>query len=224
MLLRVQANGAGAAVLDDNEEQKPKPAKATDGQDDGSNRDKLVIEVWKQAVDTQKHFNDMCAKSRQLGLTFVAASLGAAIFLFTRTNTPANYAFTANICGRDVIIHIAPLIVLAALAAVYAVKKLDLGVYHQMLRGAVAFNEDLEKTHLQRIVGLKKGMTEAISHFSRHSDADVEPGDSGTYVYSGDNFKSARQKLSGFYNFVMIFLAFAAIAMFVASNFLKAVG
>ena len=45
-------------------------------------RNKLLVEIWKQAVETQKHFNDMCVKSRQLGLTFVAASLGAALYLF----------------------------------------------------------------------------------------------------------------------------------------------
>ena len=37
------------------------------------------IEIWSKAVDTQMHFNEMCVKSRQLGLTFVAAALGVAV-------------------------------------------------------------------------------------------------------------------------------------------------
>ena len=90
---------------------------ATKAEEEIARREALFVEIWKQAIDTQKHFNDMCVKSRQLGLTFVAASLGAAIFLFTRTNTPANYAFSASICGKEIILHIAVFIVLAALAA-----------------------------------------------------------------------------------------------------------
>src|SRR5438874_2120227 len=61
------------------------PTGATAGDEAINTRNKLLVEIWKQAVDTQKHFNDMCVKSRQLGLTFVAASLGAAFYLFIRS-------------------------------------------------------------------------------------------------------------------------------------------
>ena len=37
------------------------------------------IAIWAKAVDTQMHFNEMSVKSRQLGLTFVAAALGVGI-------------------------------------------------------------------------------------------------------------------------------------------------
>ena len=40
-----------------------------------------IIKIWEKAVDTQMHFNEMSVKSRQLGLTFVAAALGVAIVL-----------------------------------------------------------------------------------------------------------------------------------------------
>jgi hypothetical protein len=31
------------------------------------------ISIWSKVIDTQMHFNEMAVKSRQLGLTFVAA-------------------------------------------------------------------------------------------------------------------------------------------------------
>jgi hypothetical protein len=209
-------------VEDEDSDQKPKPAPPEVADEQVDKRNKLLVDIWKQAVDTQKHFNEMSGKSRQLGLTFVAASLGAAVFLFTRVNTPSSYAFSATICGHEIIFHVAVFIMLAALAGVWAVRELDLGVYHQMLRGAVTFNEDLEEKHIRRIVGLEKGLTQAISFFSRNSDASRTLGPNG-YIYAGDNHRTAGQKLSRFYTIVMVFLALSALAMFVASNLLKPV-
>jgi hypothetical protein len=221
-------------ILENSEDEHPQsPAKPVDEGVDS--RNKLLIEIWKQAVDTQKHFNDMCVKSRQLGLTFVAASLGAALYLFIRSTTAGGEpetamgarsisAYSFSVCGHPVIMHVSLAIILAAAAAVYAVRRLDLGVYHQMLRGAVTFGEDLEEKHIRHIVGLQKGLTQAISHFSRHSDASVRPGTDGRYDYRGDDRRNAGEKLKGFYNLLFGLLAFLALLVFVASNLLKAVG
>jgi hypothetical protein len=129
-----------------------------------------IVTVWAKAVDTQMHFNEMSVKSRQLGLTFVAAALGVAIFLFSRSGPDTRLMFDIVVAKHRLTVHVAELIILAAAAAVYAVKLLDLGVYHKMLRGAVAFGEDLEEAHLRRALHLNKGMTQAISHFSRYAD------------------------------------------------------
>ncbi|PZA13796.1 hypothetical protein DNX69_01695 [Rhodopseudomonas palustris] len=197
---------------------------------DSSNKEKLLVDIWKQAVDTQKHFNDMCVKSRQLGLTFVAASLGAALYLFIRSPTggteqsaspPPVYAYAIDVAGHSVILHVSLAIIFAAYAAVRAVRQLDLGVYHQMLRGAVTFGEDLEERHIRPLVGLQMGMTQSISHFSRHSDAAVEKQSDRSYKYLGNNKQSAADKLTGFYELIQRFLLFSAIAIFIASNFLK---
>jgi hypothetical protein len=219
---------------DDDDEQPTKPGDAAPDDEAVDKRNKLLIEIWKQAVDTQKHFNDMCVKSRQLGLTFVAASLGAALYLFIRS-TPAGpeaeaavsrsiSAYSFSVCGHTIVLHVSLAIIIAAAAAVYAVKRLDLGVYHQMLRGAVTFGEDLEEKHIKHIAGLQKGMTQAISHFSRHSDAVAKPGTDGRYSYTGDDRRNAGEKLKGFYNFLFFLLALLAFLVFVASNFLKAAG
>lgn len=191
-------------------------------------RQATIVDVWKQAIDTQKHFNDMCVKSRQLGLTFLAAALGAALYLFIRSpggdsaSNPATYAYALTIGGHSVVVHVSLVIIGAAAASVYAVRKLDLGVYHQMLRGAVSFNEDLEQVHLLKFVELNKGMTQAVSHFSRHSDARVQD-DRGRYVYEGSDRKNAGEKLNTFYNVIFFSLFVMALAIFVASNFMKAV-
>lgn len=221
-------------IIDDDENRpsKPPPTAPPDG-DNFEARTKLLVEIWKQAVDTQKHFNDMCVKSRQLGLTFVAASLGAALYLFIRAPVGAPeadaaarsiYAYSFSVCGRAIVLHVSLAIIAAAAAAVYAVRRLDLGVYHQMLRGAVTFGEDLEQRHITPFVGLEKGMTQAISHFSRHSDAGVGLGPDGNYRYTGHDKRNAGEKLRWFYNFIFIFLAFLTFLIFIATNFLKAVG
>src|SRR6266478_2927145 len=100
---------------DDDDEQ---PSKASIAADDDvvDKRNKLLIEIWKQAVETQKHFNDMCVKSRQLGLTFVAASLGAAFYLFIRsppagdqgeaTASHSISAYSFSICGHTIVLHV----------------------------------------------------------------------------------------------------------------------
>jgi hypothetical protein len=222
-------------ILPDDEEALPAKASVAAPEDDLTDKhNKLLVEIWKQAVDTQKHFNDMCVKSRQLGLTFVAASLGAALYLFIRspvgsseaavgTGTAAIYAYSFNICGHQIILHISLAILLAAAAAVYAVRKLDLEVYHKMLRGAVYFGEDLEERHIKPLVGLSMGMTQSISHFSRHSDASVKRGEDGRFVYTGKDRHNAGEKLNSFYNLIFGVLSLLALAIFCASNFMKAV-
>jgi hypothetical protein len=221
-------------LLLDDEDAVP-PASVVESDDDVvDKRNKLLVEIWKQAVDTQKHFNDMCVKSRQLGLTFVAASLGAALYLFIRgpggpsevaagTGTAAIYAYSFSIWGRQIILHISLAILLAAAAAVYAVRKLDLQVYHKMLRGAVYFGEDLEERHIKPLLGLRMGMTQSISHFSRHSDARVERGEDGRFIYVGEDRHNAGEKLNSFYNLIFGVLSLLALAIFCANNFMKAV-
>jgi hypothetical protein len=116
-----------------------------------------VVAVWSKAVDTQMHFNEMSVKSRQLGLTFVAAALGLAVFLFSRGGPDAKFAFQGTVRGHQFQFHVAEFIILAGAASVYAVKLLDLGVYHKMLRGAVAFGEDLEEVHLRKDTQTEQG-------------------------------------------------------------------
>lgn len=171
---------------------------------------KSIVEIWSKVVDTQMHFNEMCVKSRQLGLTFVAGALGVGIVLLGRGGD-----FSIPVFSVDV--HVSVLIVLAAAAALYAVRILDLNVYHKMLRGAVSFGEDFEENYMKQIFQLEKGMTQAISHFSRFSDAKVEAS-ATRYKYVGSCKVSAEEKIRAFYRNTVIILILAALLLFVFTS------
>lgn len=159
------------------------------------------------------HFNEMSVKSRQFGLGFVAAALGLGIVLLVRQQEftiPVHYLGGFNI-------HVTVLVVLASALALQAVRILDLNVYHKMLRGAVTFGEDFEQNYMKRIFDLEKGMTQAISHFSRHEDASAEVLD-GKYKYKGEDRKNAYIKIRRFYRFTIGTLLVVALVLFVATG------
>lgn len=169
----------------------------------------IYVAIWSKAIDTQMHFNEMAVKSRQFGLAFVAAALGLGIVLLIRREE-----FTVHVPwfgGFD--LHMTVLIAFASAFALYAVRILDLGVYHKMLRGAVTFGEDFEENYMKQIFTLEKGMTQAISHFSRHEDAGVAVKD-GKYFYYGQDRKNALTKIKRFYDFSIGILVFVALLLF----------
>jgi hypothetical protein len=94
---------------------------------------------------------------------------------------------------------------------------LDLHVYHKMLRGAVTFNEDFERNYMKEIFALEKGMTGAISHFSRYEDAEAVPQADGKYHYTGEKRKSALTKISKFYYFSIGMLCVVGVCLFFAT-------
>lgn len=126
----------------------------------------IYLAIWQKAVDTQMHFNEMSVKARQFGLTFVAAALGLGVVILSRGS---DFVLSIPYLGFD--LHGVVLLVIAGAFALFAVSLLDLRVYHRMLRGAVTFGEDFEENYMKQIFRLEKGMTQAISHFSRFEDA-----------------------------------------------------
>lgn len=169
----------------------------------------IFVSIWAKAVDTQMHFNEMAVKSRQFGLGFVAAALGLGIVLLVRGQEFSIPIFLFG--GFD--LHVTVLVVFASAFALSAVMILDLHVYHKMLRGAVAFGEDFEENYMKQIFQLEKGMTQAISHFSRYADAEVSNQD-GRYLYVGRKRKSALTKIRRFYVFSISMLCGIAILLF----------
>ena len=176
----------------------------------------MHLNIWEKAVDTQMHFNEMSVKSRQLGLAFVAGALGVAVVLLSQGQA---FSLEVNLWIISLQLHVAVLLVLGAYLALRAVKQLDLNVYHKMLRGAVSFGEDLEENYLKgKVFDLEKGMTQAISHFSRYPNAAVKTGDNGMYQYTGENLKNAESKISEFYRTTGRFLLYGAAALFLVTN------
>lgn len=171
----------------------------------------LQKQIWEKAVETQMHFNEMCVKSRQLGLSFVVAALGLSVVLIARDvkNTiilPIPYSNWA------IETHVACPIVLIAAAALYAVQRLDLGVYHRMLRGAVTFGEEFEEICLRnKLMKTPHGMTQFISLYSRHDKVTRTKNNSGN-IYSGQDAITAESKIRKFYIYSigsLLFISFA---------------
>jgi hypothetical protein len=173
------------------------------------------ISIWAKAVDTQMHFNEMSVKSRQLGLTFVAAALGVGIVLLSRGD---DFSLPVNAILFTFQIHIAVILLLGAWLALLAVRGLDLNVYHKMLRGAVTFGEDFEEHYMKRIFDLNKGMTQAISHYSCFQDASKQLDDTGRYAYTGRLQITAEDKIKDFYKNTIRFLLAAALVLFIVTN------
>lgn len=195
----------------------PTPAAATPVAPDSGETARLeaYVSIWSKAVDTQMHFNEMSVKSRQFGLTFVAAALGLGILLLSRKD---DFSLVVSVPSfGPVNLHISALIFIAAAVAIYAVSILDLRVYHRMLRGAVSFGEDFEEHYLKQIVALDKGMTQAVSHFSRYDDATVR-NEGGRLRYSGSALRSAEKKIRRFYRIVIFGLLLAAGAIIVVTS------
>lgn len=171
----------------------------------------LYVAIWSKAVDTQMHFNEMSVKSRQFGLAFVAAALGLGVALLGDGKS-----FSIDFMGLK--LHSVVLLVLSGAFALYAVKMLDLNVYHKMLRGAVAFGDDFEERYMKQIFGLEKGMTQAISHFSRYDDAEAKKNAQGKFEYKGYGTQTAYDKIESFYTRSISLLILTAGALFIITS------
>ena len=174
----------------------------------------VYISIWAKVVDTQMHFNEMAVKSRQFGLGFVAAALGLGIVLLVRKE---DFSLAVHLLG-GFYIHTTVVIAFASAMALYAVKILDLHVYHKMLRGAVTFGEDFEENYMKKIFNLEKGMTQAISHFSRFDDASVTRASNGKYEFQGINRRSALIKIERFYKVSITTLCIVGLVLFLATG------
>jgi hypothetical protein len=179
---------------------------------DENDRDDHLLRIWEKAVDTQMHFNEMSVKSRQLGFSFIAAALGLAAFMLGK-GEDFSYSFTTKF--GSIQLHVSALLICISIIAILAIRKLDLGVYHRMLRGAVTFGEDFEQNHLRRMLGLEKGMTQAISHYSRHDDAEMKD---GKYTYTSPTMVTAEDKIKRFYSFVIGVLIASTVVILLVTN------
>jgi hypothetical protein len=169
-----------------------------------SDREKNILLVWERAIQTQMHFAELSIKTRQIGMTVVGATLGLAIVLarsdssFNITLNEVNLPITSVLCWTSALV-------------LFAIWILDVKVYHQMLRGAVAFNEELEEKTLLKLFGTEKGLTQAISFFSRHPNAEYK-----NSLYGGKSEKKnhfAAHRVSIFYGLMIGALILAGFAL-----------
>ncbi len=185
----------------------PKSPSSLGGTQEKMNVDQITA-IWSKAIETQMHFNEMATKSRQLGLAFATAALGVAVVLLGQGDD------FALILPFGLRLHATVLVLIAAVIAVWAVEQLDM-VYHHMLRGAVAFGEDFEERHMKPLFRLEKGLTQAITHFSRASGAAAT---GFPKAYTGSHDKTAGGKVEAFYQRTRAVLWVAVAAIFLTTN------
>lgn len=147
----------GMNTNDDSEDANPKPLTTAH-----------KIEIWKFAIETQKHFAELSLRMRQLSLAVTGAIIAFASLLYARGDH-----FPIQLAGID--IPIAALLLLVAAALLALAQGLDASVYHHMLRGAVRFNELWEK-RLREDAHWEVGLTETISAYSRYDKPQLEDG------------------------------------------------
>lgn len=105
---------------------------------------KYTIEAWKQSVDVQQHFNEICMKIRNYYITVVTALLALIGVILSRVTDP----FFA-IGPWDV--HTALPVLAAIVLASYLFYFIDRHWYHRLLLGAVRNALEIEN-HLDNSV------------------------------------------------------------------------
>lgn len=116
---------------------------------------KSYIEMWKQTIAVQQHFNDIEWRIRQLALTALTAALGAAAVAAKDHTAVSLFGYRFQLSSTLLVFG------LVLWLAFYFV---DQVWYHRLLIGAVKHGEALENvigTHLP-----EAGLTKAISKAS----------------------------------------------------------
>jgi hypothetical protein len=112
----------------------------------------LTIELWKQTIAVQQHFNDLELRIRNFAITAFVAVIGATAFAFKE-----NLQFTLGIYSGS----LATALLVAGIVSWLAFYFMDRWWYHMLLVGSVVHGLELEKelephfpnAHLTRTIG-----------------------------------------------------------------------
>jgi hypothetical protein len=113
------------------------------------------VEYWKQIASIQMHFNDMCIRTRWLGLTAIATLVGAAA-IATKEDIRFRLPYDWTI-GLTSVLMLLSLMLLAALWF------LDIHYYYKMLIASVEYGERYEKEMMPDLKVENDGITFYIS-------------------------------------------------------------
>lgn len=111
-----------------------------------SERIRLQVDVWKQVVQVQQHFNDLEMKIRSYGLTLMLGVLSAAAVAIREEARIEVFGLETSL---------ASLIVLAGVIAWVGFYFMDVGWYHRLLKGAVDQGLALEKELAAHVPGIE---------------------------------------------------------------------
>jgi hypothetical protein len=167
-------------------------------------QDRLVhyIELWKQAIDVQKHFNDIELRVRSLALTILTFALGGATLAVKDGRVAIILGFR---------LQLGAIVLVAGLISWLAFYFMDQIWYHRLLVGAVKHTQDLEK--VLRLNLPAAGLTHAIS------DNSPSRFKLGFGQYKLEYVIRSRGKIRTFYLVVAVLLIILAIIVqFGSSN------
>jgi hypothetical protein len=120
----------------------------------GKNSSPPNTEVWKVAIQTQMHFNELLIRSRATVITVALAAIGA-----TAIGLKDSRVYL-TLCGHN--IHIAVIIVILGVLFLTCQFIIDYFYYRNLLLGAVAFTERLDEKHPE-CFGLTRDITACVS-------------------------------------------------------------
>jgi hypothetical protein len=113
------------------------------------------VEYWKQIASIQIHFNDMCIRTRWLGLTAIATLVAAAAIAEKeniRFSLPCEWS-----------IGLPSILMLISLMLLLALWFLDIHYYYKMLIASVEYGERFEKQIMPDLQVNNDGITSYIS-------------------------------------------------------------
>ncbi|CAM4424196.1 MAG: hypothetical protein LEGION0403_FIIPPAGN_02729 [Legionella sp.] len=139
----------------------------------------------------------------------------AAVLYLAKENSTQSFIDIKHIGSHHIAFYLTLLIILILLF----LWLLELKVIHPLLRGAVKFGEDLEKTSITKnITGTSQGMTELISLYSKYKEVerctDIKDNSIVITHRSRSNKRSLSTKMNWGYLIALMVLILIALAMF----------
>ena len=173
------------------------------------------FDAWKQSIEVQRHFNDMCMKIRNLYITVLSALIAFLGLILSELNDPF---FRVGMFS----VHTSLVLLFSIVAATYLFYFIDRHWYHRLLVGAVQNAIEIEKSLKDKIPGIQ--LTYLIGENSPLDVSEKTPGATALYwlarIFGSDRrVKKDKKihsdaKISMFYKSVGIFFVviFVAIA------------
>ena len=118
---------------------------------------KYIFEAWKQSIEVQQHFNDICMRIRNYFITIISALFAFMGVVLSELDDPFFQVLTISV-------HTSVPLLLAIIAATYLFYFIDRHWYHRLLLGAVQNAIQIEQGLKKSIPGIE--LTGAIGEKS----------------------------------------------------------
>ncbi|MFC1755757.1 hypothetical protein ACFL96_20600 [Thermoproteota archaeon] len=116
-----------------------------------------IISVWKVAINTQMHFNDLLIKMRTTVISIILAVFGASVIALK----DINFKFEIFDCK----VHASVVILGIGCVFLFTQFILDFFYYFKLLLGAVDFTEKMDRDYSEyKLFGLTSMISKRISH------------------------------------------------------------